>query len=78
MGRSLSATAKKLLRSAPSTRTTRQYFPFSLIAPLFMVALIPSRCIMKGFVSGFASYIQKGGICSRVSTGFRYRTKSPL
>ena len=62
----------------PSTRTTRQYFPPTLIAPLFSVAFTPSRCIMKGFVSGFASYIQKGGICSRVSTGFRYRVNSPL
>ena len=78
MGRSLSATAKKLFRSAPSVRTTRQYFPFSLIAPLFITAFTPSRCIMKGLAAGSASYIQNGGICSRVSTGFRYRVKIPL
>ena len=71
VGRPLSATAKKLFRSMPSTRTTRQYLSPTFRAPLFSVALTPSRCIMKGLVSGFASYIQKGGICSRVSTGLR-------
>ena len=41
----LSATAKKDLRSAPSTRTTNTYFPFHLMAPEFMVAFIPMRSI---------------------------------
>ena len=46
----LSATAKKDLRSAPSTRTTSKYLPFHLIAPEFNVAFMPIRSIKKGFV----------------------------
>ena len=52
---SLCATAKKLFLSAPSTRATSVYFPSTISAPLLNAALMPRRCIMKGFVSGFGS-----------------------
>ena len=44
-GPGLSATAKKDLRSLPSTRTINIYLPFHLIAPEFMVAFMPMRSI---------------------------------
>ena len=65
----LSATAKKDLRSAPSTLTNIRYFPSHLMAPAFNVAFIPIRSIKKGFVSSFRSYRQKTGVCAAVSTG---------
>ena len=39
-GYTISATAKKDFRSAPSTRTTNKYLPFHLMAPEFKVAFI--------------------------------------
>ena len=47
----LSATAKKLLRSTPSTRATMRIWPSSSIAPGLKTALMPSRSIRCGFVA---------------------------
>ena len=68
----LSATAKYDLRSAPSTRTTRQYLPFHFSAPLFSVALHMMRCMRKGLSCSLKSYFHSRGTCSAVSMGYLY------
>ena len=74
----LSAMAKKDLRSAPSTRTIRQYFPLNFIAPELNVLFIIIRSMRYGFRLGLISYRQVIGVCAAVSIGYLYLWKIPL
>ena len=75
---SLSATAKKLLRSWPSTRATRHTLPFHSMAPALKTQFTPSLSCRKGFLRGSRSYRQNRGAWAAVSTGFSQRSKTPL